>query len=79
MGSGNILLLKSIKKCKNYINNIEYFNQVFENDNIVDLLVGKYYEYSLNRDYLIFIAQHNNDTIVKLIIKDYKNIISQFD
>jgi hypothetical protein len=63
---------------KNYINNIEYFNQVFENDNIVDLLVKKYHEYSfnnsLNRDYLIFIAQHNNDKIVKLIIKDYKNI-----
>jgi hypothetical protein len=68
---------------ENYINNIEYFNQVFENDNIVDLLVGKYYEYSfnnsLNKDYLIFIAQHNNDKIVKLIIKDYKNISAQFD
>ena len=68
---------------KHYINNIEYFNQVFENDNIVDLLVKKYHEFnfnnSLNRDYLIFIAQHNNDKIVKLIIKDYQNISTQFD
>ena len=76
-------LLPIIKYFNEKYDNYENYDKVFENDNIVNLLLENYHYFNfnniLNNDYLIFIAQHTNDKIVKLIIKDYNNIITKSD
>jgi hypothetical protein len=70
-------LLDVIKYYNEHYDSYDKYYQIFDNDNIVNLLIDKYEEYKSSNDYLIFIAQHHNDKIVNLIIKNYQNIISQ--
>ena len=70
-------LLDVIKYYNEHYDSYDKYYQIFDNDNIVNLLIDKYEEYKSSNDYLIFIAQHHNDKIVNLMIKNYQNIISQ--
>jgi hypothetical protein len=70
-------LLDVIKYYNEHYDSYDKYYQIFDNDNIVNLLIDKYEEYKSSNDYMIFIAQHHNDKIVNLIIKNYQNIINQ--